>query len=120
METKENPTLQAYKDAVWDFLVEHSDILPSGAYFFKFHASDRRNVENRIQGRLKYGYHREDTKEKQGIANVRRHDFESKKEEKARRWENDRIRRKKMKLKIWYVGRVNTIRAYFRRFFIWE
>lgn len=60
--SKESPELQAYKDAVWQFLIEHSDITDGGSLFVKFHTSGRRNFENRIKGRAVYGYERKDTR----------------------------------------------------------
>lgn len=56
-------------DAVWDFMVEHSEILPSGAYFIKFHAKGKQNVINRFKARFYYGYHREDVHQKKLLAN---------------------------------------------------
>ena len=55
-----NPELESYKDAVWDFMLEHCDLTERGSLFVKFHASDRRNFENRIKARWKYDYHRKD------------------------------------------------------------
>ena len=60
--SKESLELQAYKNAVWQFLIEHSDITDGGSLFVKFHTSGRRNFENRIKGRSVYGYERKDTR----------------------------------------------------------
>jgi len=60
--SKESSELQAYKDAVWQFLIEHSDITDGGSLFVKFHTSGRKNFENRIKGRAVYGYERYDTR----------------------------------------------------------
>lgn len=60
--SKESPELQAYKDAVWQFLIEHSDITDGGSLFVKFHTSGRRNFENRVKAREVYGYERHDTR----------------------------------------------------------
>lgn len=57
---KQNDELESYKDAVWDFILEHCDLTERGSFFVKFHVSDRRNFENRIKARWKYGYHRID------------------------------------------------------------
>ena len=56
-------------EAVWDFMVEHSEILPSGTYFIKFHAKGKQNVINRFKARFYYGYHREDVHGKKLLAN---------------------------------------------------
>lgn len=74
----ETPEIQAYKDAVWDFMLEHSDILEGGGIFIKFHADGRGNFEKRIRARLKYDYHRidirtgESPKEKEARAEAQR------------------------------------------------
>lgn len=54
--------LQDYKDAVWQFLIEHSDITDGGSLFVKFHTSGRKNFENRVKAREVYGYQRQDTR----------------------------------------------------------
>lgn len=59
---KGEPTLSEYRDAVWAFLLEHSDIDKGGKIFVKFHADSRRNIENRIKARYKYEYHREEAR----------------------------------------------------------
>jgi hypothetical protein len=60
------PDLTSYKDAVWDFLLEHSDITHGGALFAKFHTSHRADFERRIKARQK-GYHRKDPKTKECV-----------------------------------------------------
>jgi hypothetical protein len=60
--TPEN--LKKWKQAVWEFMLEHCDIQQSGALFIKFHCDDRKNFENRVFARLK-GYHRTDVAERQ-------------------------------------------------------
>jgi hypothetical protein len=44
--------LDPYKDAVWNFLLEHSDITKGGALFITFHTSNRADFERRINARL--------------------------------------------------------------------
>jgi len=56
--------IKGYKDAVWDFLLEHSEITKGGKVFVKFHCDGRKNFENRVLSRWKYNYHREDVKAK--------------------------------------------------------
>lgn len=89
-----NEDIQKYKDAVWDFLMEHSDILESGAVFVKFHTSGRRNFENRVIGRLKYGYHRGDPVEKNKTHEGLRKHFEETKRAKKERYEKEKKKRK--------------------------
>ena len=56
--------INGYKAAVWDFLLEHSEITHSGNIFIKFHCDGKRNFENRVLGRWKHNYHREDVQSK--------------------------------------------------------
>lgn len=60
--SKKSLTLQAYQDAVWDFLIEHSDVSSRGALFVKFHTSDRDNFEKRVRARAIHNYHRDDSR----------------------------------------------------------
>jgi len=57
---KECPELEEYKDAVWQFILEHCDVTERGSYFVKFHCSSRRNFENRLKGRYLHNYSRTD------------------------------------------------------------
>lgn len=56
--------IKGYQDAVWDYLLEHSEITESGKIFVKFHTDGRKNFENRVLSRWKYNYHREDVRAK--------------------------------------------------------
>lgn len=73
------PDISGYKDAVWHFILEHSDVSDSGALFTKFHSSGRRNFENRILARWKYQYHREDPVLKGKDQEEKREEFEAQK-----------------------------------------
>ncbi len=64
--------IKGYQAAVWDFLLEHSEITESGNVFIKFHVDDKRNFENRVLGRWKYNYHREDVQAKAKKAEVQK------------------------------------------------
>lgn len=57
--------LQGYKDAVWSYILEHSDLVNRGTLFVKFHTSGRIAFEKHLKGRWKYGYHRGDPQKKQ-------------------------------------------------------
>ncbi len=59
--------IKGYQSAVWDFLLEHSDITPTGKIFIKFHTDGQKNFENRVLARWKYNYHREDVQSKAEI-----------------------------------------------------
>lgn len=65
------PTLEEYKQAVWDYMIEHCEISESGAYFVRFHMSKRSKFEGHILNRWE-GYHREDVNAKQGRAVYKR------------------------------------------------
>jgi hypothetical protein len=64
-------TKQQYSQAVWDFMLEHCDLMDSGALFVKFHMSNRDDFEKRVRSRV-YGYHRNDVVAKQREADHRR------------------------------------------------
>lgn len=48
-----------YIDAMWSFVVEHSDLTDKGSYFVKFHVESKRDLNKRLLARIK-GYHRGD------------------------------------------------------------
>lgn len=80
------PEIKEYKDAMWSFLLEHCDILPSGTLFVKFHAKGRHDVEKRIRARLVYGYHREDWQAKEQKSVELNQTFQEKRAIKKERW----------------------------------
>ena len=114
---KYTPDIKGYQEAVWDFLMEHCEVLDSGAIFVKFHTDSKHNFENRILSRWKYNYHREDPKAKGELATAKRKVFEEHKAEKAARWEADRERRKGLSKAIKRAKRVNAIRRFFTNIF---
>lgn len=90
--SKKSPTTQEWKDAVWDYLIEHSDVTENGALFVKFHTSSRYNFENRIKARAVYGYHRDDnrlnmtTREKEALHLKRTKEHQVSKETRKMKW----------------------------------
>lgn len=96
---RENKELQAWKDAMWDYIVEHSDLTERGSFFVKFHTRTRSQFEGHVGSRIK-GYHRVDersnftTEQKKKDAEARRVAHESEKLAKA-------TRKKMMKEKGW-------------------
>lgn len=80
---------RAYMQAVWDFIVEHSDLTERGAFFVKFHMSGKADFEKRVRARLNWGYHRIDersgfnNRQKEADAAARRAAHEDKKAAKA-------------------------------------
>lgn len=55
---------KAYADAVWDYVLEHSDIAPGGALFVKFHTKSKKTLDDHIKARVN-GYHRGDPRQKE-------------------------------------------------------
>lgn len=114
---KYTPDIKGYQEAVWDFLMEHCEVLDSGAVFIKFHTDGRHNFENRILSRWKYNYHREDPKAKIELANTKRKAFQAHKEAKATKWEAERGRRKELRKALKRVKRINAIRNFISKIF---
>lgn len=89
---KADDQLQTYRDAVWDYLLEHCDITQNGSFFVKFHARDRASFEKHVFARWKYGYHRVDDrmnfthKQKEIDANARREAHNDRKKAKQRKY----------------------------------
>lgn len=90
--TKPDDQLKTYRDAVWDYLLEHCDITQNGSFFVKFHTRDRATFEKHVFARWKYGYHRVDDrmnfthKQKEIDANARRKAHSDRKKAKQRKW----------------------------------
>lgn len=93
---KKNEELEAFKDALWDFILEHSDIERSGSFFTKFHSDGRANIERRIMARAKYGYHREDPREKERLAEFVGDSHRSNKQRAKEVWIADKKERKRI------------------------
>lgn len=91
--------IQGYQKAVWDFLLEHSEVLPSGATFVKFHTSGRDNFEKRVLARWHYGYHREDVDKKGADQENLRAEHTKRKIEKDIKWQAYKAERTKHFLK---------------------
>lgn len=91
--SKAQDELQAYKNAVWAYMLEHCDVLPSGKLFIKFHTDGKLTFEKHVNARFKYGYHREDYETKEKVATEKRQDFVTEKEKKKQQWKNDKKER---------------------------
>ena len=74
----ESRQVKEYRDGVWDFILEHCDVLDSGTIFVKFHMSHRKDFEKRVKARL-MGYHREDVKKKKFKTETLKQEFMDKK-----------------------------------------
>lgn len=87
---RENKELQVWKDAMWDYIVEHSDLTERGSFFVKFHTRTRSQFEGHVASRIR-GYHRKDERsnftneQKEKDAKARREAHESQKLAKAQR-----------------------------------
>lgn len=81
------------KQALWEFLLEHSEILPSGKMFIKFHTDGRNDFERRIRARWKYGYHREDVRAKEDRHDWATFQFQEGQKEKHMRWRQEKRER---------------------------
>lgn len=114
---KYTPDIKGYQEAVWDFLMEHCEVLDSGALFIKFHTDGRQNLENRILSRWKYNYHREDPKAKEEMALGKRRAFEDHKAGKAAKWEAEQERRRQLRKALKRVKRINAIRNFISKIF---
>lgn len=88
----EKDQLDSYKDAVWSYLLEHSDSQEGGALFVKFHTDDRATFERRINARWKSGYHRGDPVAKNETHLEKRFEHERKKWQAKERYLRNRIR----------------------------
>lgn len=101
MSKSPKPTLQEYKDAVWQYVLEHSDVNHHGALFVKFHTDGRSTFEKRIKARLR-GYSRRDsrlncsTEEKEELHQTLRTQYVTKKKAKRERWEADRAEKRRV------------------------
>lgn len=72
---------QEYKDAVWNYMLEHCDITENGAFFVKFHTKSKKEFEKHVKARWIYGYERVDErsgmsreeKEQEGLSRQEKH-----------------------------------------------
>jgi len=109
-----------YTQAVWEFIVEHCDVLPTGKMFVKFHTDGKQDFEKRVWARWRLGYHRENPEKKEEfILNLReRYKIKRAEKQKRRDAEKERVRQFKtqtlsdedMKTKIKEVADINNKR----------
>lgn len=89
-----NKELEIWKDAVWDYLLEHCDVMEGGKIFVKFHSDSRYKFECRIRSRIQ-GYHRGDpraTEKKVADLALRHQIIKEYKEEQHKKEKAKRIR----------------------------
>lgn len=119
LNSQEINEIQKYKDAVWAYLIEHSDITDRGAFFIKFHTKDRTTFEKHVLGRYGYGYHRIDERtnetyeQKQARAMTTKAAAHAEKEAKRAKWKADKDERRRI---MEAVKRENERRARVERF----
>jgi len=99
---------QKYKDAVWDYLLEHSDITKGGSLFVKFHTKSRSTFEGHVNSRIG-GYHRGDPVVREKILVEKSTQQLFKKKSKNEKWKaSKQVRSEAMKM----VAIENKIRNY--------
>lgn len=94
MKRKDSPETESYKDAVWDFILEHCDITENGSLFVKFHTPNRTNFENRIIGRWIHNYHRGDPRQKEAVATEKQKVFTEQRESKKQKYKREKAERR--------------------------
>ena len=95
-EEHREPTQEEWKQATWDFILEHCDILERGGMFVKFHMSGRADLEKRIRARAVYNYHREDVRAKEALQCGRRNTHTTTKKQKNEVWRANREERRRV------------------------
>jgi len=97
-----NQTLQRHKNAVWDYILEHSDVTENGALFVKFHVTSRTQFEGHVNSRINDHYHRHDTrtdethKEKDSRSSTLRNKHKKTKKVKREKWKASQAERRKI------------------------
>lgn len=105
---KKNDELEKWKDAYWDYLLEHSDIQESGALFVKFHTRSRVMFEKHVFARVR-GYHRGDPREREKEMVVKAVEKVKVKKMKHEKWKADKHERARV---MQLVKRENELRKY--------
>lgn len=113
-----NKDLEKYKDAVWDYMLEHSDISKSGALFIKFHAESRRTFEGHVSARAQ-GYHRGDPAGKAILVEEIKVIHAEQAKKKKQKYKEEKAARIAMSDKIRHevrvVGRINRMRWFINK-----
>lgn len=88
--------IDTWKQALWDFILEHCEVTENGALFVKFHTSGRSDLEKRIRARWKYGYHREDVRAKEAGKDQRQEVHTTEKQKKYETWKANKDERRRV------------------------
>lgn len=99
-------SLEKWKQAWWDYILEHSEIDRGGTIFIKFHTGGRWQLEGHIEARMK-GYHREDPRVKEKLHEVKKLNHIISKKVKRDEYKK-RMRLVRLKLKI--VKLINNVK----------
>lgn len=83
-----------FQQALWEYVLEHSDILPSGTLFVKFHTKSKSQLEGHIISRIN-GYHRGDPNKREKEMLEKQKEFNDYKLEKQNRYAKLKIRQNK-------------------------
>lgn len=110
--------MQQYQDAVWQYIIEHSDVNDHGALFVKFHTDGRGTFERRIRARIR-GYSRKDTRlnmttqEKELLHVTRRAAFITEKKAKREKWKAETAERRRILAEVKWQNEINAkVRQY--------
>ncbi len=85
--------IKGYQNAVWDFLLEHSEPSHTGKLWIKFGCDGKKNFENRVLARWKYNYHREDVEAKAKLVKAQEQKFKEDKKAKKEKWRREKKER---------------------------
>ena len=107
-EFRYTPDIIGYQKALWDFLLEHSEIEENGKIFIKFHTDDQRNFNNRVLARWKYNYHREDVEQKAKRLEQQKENYREKKKLKKLKYKVEKRERKRLLLNNGIYEKSNT------------
>ena len=88
--------IDEWKQALWDFILEHCEVTQNGSLFVKFHTSGRNDLEKRIRARWKYGYHREDVRAKEAGKDERQTQHLTQKQAKHETWKANKVERRRV------------------------
>lgn len=108
-------TIKEFEDALWEFILEHCDVLDSGSLFVKFHISGKTNLLNRVRARHLYEYHREDVVAKENIQTEKKEKFLDLKMTKKQRDKMNTLRQSEYRRKQKIIGRINNLPKFLQK-----
>lgn len=112
---------KVYMDAVWDYMLDHSDITKGGQLFVKFHTDDRKTFERHVIARVK-GYHRNDPIEKEAVLHKTKEAFVSEKSAKKQKARAEKLQRiekqEEIKRRVKEAEKINKMNRFYRRIYL--